>query len=197
MKDMRDENGQRKWLIGWAGEDEDGRGWDDSWEPTSFVSPDLRQAYLSSRKARVKRAITIDPAPLDAMAPRAVALSVQHGAKESFGLAFETPIPALTHVDLAEYVLCAAEECFGITRRVQYVPKSRETITEVRIESPEQIGDFCEFHRHIKSGAGTKSLVFRSGRVYILSLLYFVNIKIYSRIPKSNFYKKSLYGIYS
>ena len=161
---MRGENGFREWLVGWAGEDAAGNGWDDSWEPTSHVSPDLREAFLSSQKARTKRQITIDPAPLDAMVPTSLALSVQHGAKESFGLAFETPIHALTHADLAEYVLSSAEERFGITRIVQYVPKSKETITEVRITAPEQIGTFCAFEKYIKSGAGLKSLVFRGSR---------------------------------
>ena len=38
---MRTVDGKREWLIAWEGNDERGRGWDDSWEPTCNVSEDL------------------------------------------------------------------------------------------------------------------------------------------------------------
>ena len=65
IKDMKSVNGKRTWLIGWEGEDENGDAWADSWEPSSFVSQDLMDAFLTDTAGRKDRVIEVDTRPLD------------------------------------------------------------------------------------------------------------------------------------
>lgn len=161
---MKVEGGQRFWLVPWEGEDEDGNPWDDQWEPTKNVSEDLREQYLNDQKQKVVRAITVDPRPLDGIVQQALALSVQHGAKESFGLTQATPIAALSLRDLAEYYLSSVSEKYGVELMEEYDPSTRETTREVRLLTS-RAGDFCAFEKYIKASRALKSLVFRGLRV--------------------------------
>ena len=56
---MKAESGKRLWLVAWAGKNEKGEGWADSWEPTSFVREQLRRDYLEDRQQRQQRIIDV------------------------------------------------------------------------------------------------------------------------------------------
>ena len=46
VKDLRVVDGKREWLIGWAGADDEGDAWPDSWEPSKLLTPDLIDHFL-------------------------------------------------------------------------------------------------------------------------------------------------------
>ena len=61
---MRTQNGKREWLIAWAGQQDDGKAWLDSWEPSKNVPQEEREAFMRKKQDKRMRAITIDPTPL-------------------------------------------------------------------------------------------------------------------------------------
>ena len=162
VKAMETEEGKRFWRIAWAGLDEDGEPWPDSWEPTANVSEDLRKQFIEDRKEKVVRTISVDPRPLDTVVQSAIALSVQHGAKETFGRTFSTPIPVLSLHGLAEYYLSRIATQFNVEIKSEKKSPS-ETEYEVRLLL-ENAGNFLAFEEHIKSHRATKALVFRGDR---------------------------------
>ena len=72
VKDMKVENGKRFWLVAWAGADDDGKAWEDSWEPTRNVNQVLRDEYTADRREGAVRQICVDPRPLDKLVQRTV-----------------------------------------------------------------------------------------------------------------------------
>jgi hypothetical protein len=149
---MKTVHGARLWKVMWAGYDDDEEPWDPTWEPTKHVSLDLREAYLSDKKEGVQRAIMVDPRPLDAAVRCAIALSVQRGAQDTFGVKMVTPIGALSLVDLAEYFLASVERRFNVTRQ-EKVTAPGESCVEVRLHVQRDVGEFCEHELHENTGA--------------------------------------------
>ena len=163
VKAMRLENGERQWHVAWSGRDDQGNPWHDTWEPTRNVTKDLIAEFLADRKQGVRRAITVDPRPLDTVVQCAIASSVQRGAQTTFGIKFVTPILALSLRDLAEYFITSVEDRYGLVRGHAPTCPGEETV-ELCLKVQEDVGDFCDFDTIIKSGKGTKNLVFQGDR---------------------------------
>ena len=87
VKDMLSVDGKREWLIGWAGADDEGGAWPDSWQPSKLLSPDLIDHFLRDRKERLLRVIAVDARPLDSLVQRKIshAVSNELSCVESFG----------------------------------------------------------------------------------------------------------------
>lgn len=168
IKDMRVEGGKRMWLCAWAGKDEDGNSWDDSWEPTKHVTPDLIDAYFSEQKAHVARSISVDVRPLDLAIQRTIAASavniIDDTSRGGFGRKTVTPIEILSLKDLAVYYMQRMSKAFGMAPREFYDPESKATTIELRLSDPEQIGTFCSFENFLAQNTAVKSLRYRCGR---------------------------------
>ena len=73
IKSMRVVNGRRLWTVAWAGQDERGKAWKDSEEPTRNVSSDMIDAFSIEKKEKPARSILVDVRPVDRMAQRTIA----------------------------------------------------------------------------------------------------------------------------
>ena len=104
VKDMKVDNGKRFWLVAWAGADDDGKAWEDSWEPTRNVD----------RKEGAVRQISVDPRPLDKLVQRTIAQCAMSELGATFGKVHETPILALSLLDLAKYFMATVAEKFQV-----------------------------------------------------------------------------------
>ena len=71
---MRVVNGQRLWLVAWAGKDAAGNSWTPSWEPTkNILDHDMMAKFLRDRREGALRVIEVDARPLDTLVQRTVA----------------------------------------------------------------------------------------------------------------------------
>ena len=73
---MRTVGKKREWLVAWAGADPDGAPWEDSWEPTRHLSPDLIHDFLADRKEKISRTISVDSRPLDTLVQKSIATAI-------------------------------------------------------------------------------------------------------------------------
>ena len=96
VKNLRVVDGKREWLIGWAGADDDGGHWPDTWEPTKHLGADLVDDFLLDRKERLLRLVSVDARPLDSLVQRKIshAVSNELSCVESFGRVHEISIDA-------------------------------------------------------------------------------------------------------
>jgi hypothetical protein len=101
IKDMKSVNGKRTWLIGWEGEDENGDAWADSWEPSSFVSQDLMDAFLTDTAGRKDRVIEVDTRPLDNLVQKRIGRAALTEDRDSFGHKIVTDLPEMRLADIA------------------------------------------------------------------------------------------------
>ena len=165
VKDMLSVDGKREWLIGWAGADDEGGAWPDSWQPSKLLSPDLIDHFLRDRKERLLRVIAVDARPLDSLVQRKIshAVASELSCVETFGRVHEIPIDALQLRDLAVAYFTWVAARFNLTPRVVYDPKSRKTCNELRIKNPDDVGEFCNFEAFMKHG-GVGALRFALGR---------------------------------
>ena len=154
VKDLRVIDGRREWLIGWAGADDKGGAWPDSWEPSKLLSRDLIDDFLLDRKERLLRVVSVDARPLDSLVQRKISHAVANelSCVETFGRVHEISIDALQLRDLAESYFKSVVARFGLTPRVVYDPRSRVTSHELRIKNPEDVGEFCAFEVFMKHG---------------------------------------------
>ena len=159
--DMTVDNGKRMWLVAWEGEDPaTGRAWSDSYEPTCNVSEDLRIDFLAQARDRPARCISVDVSPLDALVIDMISDTIKAGdGKDSFGHMHVIPIDALSLSDVALSYLNSVSARFSEEVRVEYDPKRKEDVKEVRL-MVHQLEEFCEFESTMPR-AGTKNLRLR------------------------------------
>lgn len=165
VKNLRVVDGKREWLIGWAGADDDGGAWPDTWEPTKHLGADLIDDFLLDRKERLLRLVSVDARPLDSLVQRKIAHAVANELSrvETFGRVHEIAIDALQLRDLAVAYFNSVAARFNLTPKVVYDPKSRVTTNELRIKNPDDVGNFCAFEAFMKHG-GVGALRFALGR---------------------------------
>ena len=103
----------------WAGGKDEYTGWQDSWEPTSMVSEDLRKDYLADRVDRARRTIEVDMRPVDPLVKNAIKCAIKgvgeekggEGTITSFGRVYKTIVPVLTLQEIAmDYLNWVAEQ---------------------------------------------------------------------------------------
>ena len=125
VKDLRVVDGKREWLIGWAGADDDGGHWPDTWEPTKHLGADLIDDFLLDRKERLLRVVSVDARPLDSLVLRKIshAVSIELSCVVSFGRVHEIAIDALQLRDLAENYFKSVVDACAPPRRVQHWPR--------------------------------------------------------------------------
>ena len=166
VKDLRVVDGKREWLIGWAGADDEGDAWPDSWEPSKLLTPDLIDHFLRDRKERLLRVIPVDGRPLDSMVQRKIAHAVANelSCVETFGRVHEIAIDALQLRDLAVAYFNSVVARFNLTPKSVYEPKSRVTCHELRIKNPDDVGEFCAFEAFMNPNSGVGALRFALGR---------------------------------
>jgi len=147
IKEMKSENGQRWWLVAWAGEQDDGLPWEDSWEPSSCVPSIMRQRFLARRKARVDRSILVDTSPLDLKVKKVVAKAVEGTKPKEKGQQKSIEVPALSLTSIARNYLenVAAETGCGIQET--YDPSDKVTTWQLNMTDPQTIGKWCSFEQ--------------------------------------------------
>jgi hypothetical protein len=184
--DMKVEDGARLWLIEWDGRDEStitddnpkGDPWDDSWEPTINVEESLRREYIRDGMERARRTIQIDSRPLDTLVQLSVSQAVIGDVHTGdFGMVHDYAIEALTLKDLALHYINVQSERFGVEPQYDMDSDFVRTI-ELRLETPEQVGDWCDFGAIMAPDSAVKSLRYRCGRrqdstVIIVGVVYF------------------------
>jgi hypothetical protein len=208
VKDVRTTNGKREWLCAWAGEDEKGRGWEDSWEPTRNVTEEAIREYFGKQKEHAVATISVDPRPLITLVNRSIAYAMTTVMKEnndSFGHKHILPIPELSLLDLAKHFMQHTLHTHThLARKTEYDPTRRQEVTELRFPTPRTIGDFCSFQDRLPD-TGYKSLRFRLGRksnvdmvvVGSLSLRYYDNRSIPGLVTfEASFETARINGIY-
>ena len=162
--DMIVVDGARRWLVVWDGEDDEGNGWDASYEPTRNVSTDLIEDYVNDGKERRSRTITIDTRPLDTIVQRKIAMQAMKETNTSFGQSHEFELEALSLRDVAEHYINAVASKYNLQVKRQYVTANKSTLVEIRLATPEMVGDFCSFEQFAPAGTASKSLRFSLGR---------------------------------
>ena len=181
VKAMKVAEGKRYWLIAWAGAKDDSTGWEDSWEPTANVSQDLRDAYLTNRIDRARRAIEVDVRPLDELVKQAIKCAIKgvgekkggEGTIASFGHVYKTPVAALTLCELADDYLTTVAEQFNLEKVTQYNPEFKQEISEVRIEDQDKLGDYLAFEKIFGEKGGIKNIRYvKRGDLIVVGALY-------------------------
>ena len=178
IKDMRGEGRDREWLVAWAGEDDEGFPWEDSWQPTANVGIELRRKFLEDRKVSVKRALPIDCGPLDNLVRRELWERFKAEPAASFGHELTIPLQALTLVTLARYFLQHVSASYESTMN------ENAYVRELRIKVPESIGKFCAFENF--SAKATQSMRFRGRRKTDVdaSIVGLVTLRIHDNHPE-------------
>jgi len=170
---MKVESGKRLWLVAWAGKNENGEGWADSWEPTSFVREQLRRDYLEDRHQRQQRIIDVDVRPLDNIIQRSLAPTILGARNNSFGLTHTVHVGALTLSDLAAHHLRTVAEQFQVPIKEVYNPKDKSTTRELRLGDPKHLGEFCAFEKYMPPRHGVKSVRFlKRGDLVAVGVIY-------------------------
>jgi hypothetical protein len=208
IKAVRTINGKREWLCAWAGEDENGRGWDDTWEPTCNVSELAIVEYRESSKEHTLSTISVDPRPLFTLVNRSIGLAMTTAMRENndtFGHKHILSIPELSLLDLARHFMQhTADTHTHATVKTEYDPKLKQEVTELRFPTARTVGDFCSFERRLPDTA-YKSLRFRLGRkhnvdmvvVGCLALRYYDNRSIPGLVTfEASFETAKINGIY-
>ena len=164
IKDMAVENGARWWLVAWAGADEDGEPWEDSWEPTRSLTPDLCVEFLFDRRAREMRTISVDTRPLDSLVQRTVSRAVMTENRATFGHKHIIVIEALTLRDLAVHYFESLVSSMDLERKSSFDPKKKLTTLETFIKDQATVASFCKFQTFMPEKSGIGSMRFKLGR---------------------------------
>ena len=117
VRDYKDTPDGPRWLVAWEGAKSDGKAWDDSWEPTSFVSKSLRDAFHAEKTSRVSRLLPVDTRALDTLVQRSVGQAVMAARDNIFGEVHDIPIGTLLLRDLAVHFGEVMIEDYGAIKR--------------------------------------------------------------------------------
>ena len=161
--DMKVVHGKREWLCAWKGLDPTGDAWTPSWRPTKDVGKPLQVEFLDGQQARRARVLTIDVSPLDELCQRAIATTQMKELSASFGYVHETPIPAFSLESIAEHYLQVQASRFGVEIKHEWT-KDRVHIVEMRLITPEQVGNFCSYESWLPEKTGKGGMRYQIGR---------------------------------
>ena len=157
-------DGARQWMVVWDGQDDQGNGWEPSYEPTRNISADLIHDYVTDGKERLARTISIDTRPLDTFVQRRMAMQTMKETNASFGQAHEFELEALSLRDVAEHYINMIAKKYDLEVKREYLKSNKSTLVEIRLNTPEMVGDFCSFELFAPAGTASKSLRFSLGR---------------------------------
>lgn len=162
IKDLKVENGARRWLVAWEGENDDGKAWADSWEPTRNVTAEAIAEWRADGKERAARSICIDTRPLDTLVQHEIWQRFSAVPTDTFGHEVTFSIGALALRDVAHHYLTNISMQYGVELREEYDPKAKELTYEVRITDPASVSKFCSFEHFSRRAKG--ALRFRGRR---------------------------------
>ena len=92
-----------------------------------------------------------------------MAMQTMKETNASFGQAHEFELEALSLRDAAErlhHVKNAVASKYDLQVKREYLKANKSTLVEIRLSTPEMVGDFCSFELFTPAGTASKSLRF-------------------------------------